>query len=139
MSLPQTENPIVLRTEFSDQATWEKICVMLRKPVGLFRFKANVEFLDDRNYEGINMEQLLELVPDEYNHNFIFLVDHIAVRLPDHPILVVDLFDEPGRNFRAVPKEIQGIENNLSIANMDFEEFASSVDNSGVFRGFPRS
>jgi len=28
--------------------------------------------------------------------------------------------------------------NNLSIANRDFEEFANSVDEDGVFRGFPR-
>jgi hypothetical protein len=31
---------------------------------------------------------------------------------------------------------IQSIQNNLSIANMDFEEFANSVDDDGVFRGF---
>jgi hypothetical protein len=30
-----------------------------------------------------------------------------------------------------------GIENNLSIANMDFEEFAENVDDDGIFRGFP--
>ena len=29
-------------------------------------------------------------------------------------------------------------ENNLSIANMDFREFAESVDPDGVFRGFPQ-
>jgi uncharacterized protein DUF6924 len=29
-----------------------------------------------------------------------------------------------------------GVENNLSLANMDFEEFADSVDADGVFRGF---
>jgi len=28
------------------------------------------------------------------------------------------------------------VENNLSLANMDFEEFADSVDADGVFRGF---
>jgi len=27
---------------------------------------------------------------------------------------------------------------NLSIANMDFEEFANAVDEHGEFRGFPR-
>lgn len=31
------------------------------------------------------------------------------------------------------------VENNLSIANMGFEEFADSADEKGVFRGFPRS
>lgn len=29
-----------------------------------------------------------------------------------------------------------GVENNLSLANMGFEEFADAVDEDGVFRGF---
>jgi hypothetical protein len=28
------------------------------------------------------------------------------------------------------------VENNLSIANMDFIDFAESVDEDGIFRGF---
>jgi hypothetical protein len=28
-----------------------------------------------------------------------------------------------------------GVENNLSLANMDFDEFADAVDADGVFRG----
>jgi hypothetical protein len=60
----------------------------------------------------------------------------MAVLQPDHPLLVIDLQGEPGREFRAIPSQIQAIENNLSIANMGFEEFAEAVDASGVFRGF---
>jgi hypothetical protein len=30
-----------------------------------------------------------------------------------------------------------GVENNLSVSNMGFEEFADKVDQDGVFRGFP--
>jgi uncharacterized protein DUF6924 len=29
------------------------------------------------------------------------------------------------------------VENNLSIANMDFDEFADAVDQDGVYRRFP--
>jgi hypothetical protein len=32
-----------------------------------------------------------------------------------------------------------GVENNLSIANMVFAEFAGAVDEDGVFRGFSES
>jgi hypothetical protein len=56
----------------------------------------------------------------------------------EHHLLVIDLAREPGREFRAVPSAIQSIENNLSIANMDFAEFAGAVDEDGVFRDFPR-
>jgi hypothetical protein len=80
--------------------------------------------------------QLLSLIPQGVNHTFIFIVDRIALTPPDHPILVVDLHTEPGRTFRVIPSEMGGVENNLSLANMDFEEFAESVDEEGIFRGF---
>ena len=52
--------------------------------------------------------------------------------------VVVDLYDEPGRTFRVIPRELWGVENNLSLANMDYSDFADNVDADGVFRGFPR-
>jgi hypothetical protein len=55
----------------------------------------------------------------------------------DHLVLVVDLLGSDVRHpFRSVPSELWGVDNNLNIANMDWEEFANSVDESGVFRGF---
>jgi uncharacterized protein DUF6924 len=137
--IPETENALILRTDFSNDATWKTICRMIQKPVGIFRFRANVQFLDDTEYAGITRDQLLELIPRDYGHSFIVVVDRTAISLPDHPLLIVDLYERSGHEFRALPSQIQGIENNLSIANMDFEEFAESVDESGIFRGFPRS
>jgi hypothetical protein len=52
---------------------------------------------------------------------------------------VVDLYAEPGRTFRVVPRETWAVENNLSIANMDFAEFADRADPDGIFRGFPEA
>ena len=137
--IPKTENALVLRTDFSDQAIREKICQMIQKPVGIFRFRANVEFLDDIEFADLTQEQLLERIPRNYNHSFIILVDQTAISHPDHPLLIVDLYERSGREFRAIPSQVQSIENNLSIANMDFEEFAHSVDEDGIFRGFPRT
>lgn len=137
--IPNTENPLVLRTDFSDNAAWERICKLIRQPVSLLRFRANVEFVDDAAYEDISKDQLLELIPNDYAHSFIIFVDRTAISRPEHPLLVVDLYEKSGREFRALPSQVQGIENNLSIANMDFEEFADSVDQDGIFRGFPKT
>ena len=71
-----------------------------------------------------------------YPHSFVFVVDREAVSNPEFPILVVNLRRDHGRVFRAIPSTIQSIENNLSIANMSFFEFANAVDADGVFRGF---
>jgi len=96
-----------------------------------------VEILDDSQFSGTNVEQLLKDVPSEFPHTFLFVFDQTSASQPDHPILVIDLFDQPGRTFRAIPSEIHWIESNLSISNMDWEDFADCVDEDGVFRGFP--
>lgn len=135
--IPDTENAPVLRADFSDQAAWEEICREIQRPVGILRFRANVNFIDDVGFADITKDQLLELIPANYNHSFIVVADRTAISGAEHPLFIIDLFDESAREFRAIPSTIQGIENNLSIGNMDFEEFADSVDEDGVFRGFP--
>lgn len=135
-TIPHTENALVLRTGFGDDAAWKEICATIREPAGAFRFQAYVDFLDDRAYEGLDIERLLVLVPPGYNHSFIVVADSVSMAHPERPLLVVELYDGSGQSFRAVPRQIQSIENNLSIANMDFDEFASAVDGDGIFRGF---
>ena len=44
-----------------------------------------------------------------------------------------------GRSFRCVAGEVASIAANLAIANMDFSDFADSVEDDGVFRGFEPS
>jgi hypothetical protein len=134
-NIPETKNALVLRTDFSDDTAWEAICAAIEKPVGLFR--AYVDFLSDPQYKDLTPETLLSLIPANSNHTFIFVVDHDTISMPEHPILVVELYWERGRAFRVIPSEMWGIENNLSIGNMDFEDFADAVDPDGVFRGFP--
>jgi|SRR5689334_19558002 len=138
-AIPETQDALVLRTDFSNQAAWDEICTTIREPVGDFHFVANVEILDNIEYAGLTTNRLLEFIPRDYHHSFIVVADQIAISHPDHPLLIVDLYERTGREFRAIPSQIQSIENNLSIANMDFEEFANAVDEDGIFRGFPEN
>lgn len=138
--LPTTDHPLVLRTDFENDSAWQAICNLIGQPVHDVLadedFYAYVDFLDNPSFRDLTEQDLLARVPSEYCHSFIFVVDKTATQSPEFPILVMDLGDERGRTFRAIPSEIQGIENNLSISNMDFSEFAESVDGDGVFRGF---
>ncbi len=93
--------------------------------------------MDDREFRGLTKEQLLDRVPNDYRHTFLLVVDTTATQHPELALLVLDLYADRGRAFRAIPSQIQAIENNLSIANMSFFEFADNVDEDGVFRGFP--
>ena len=130
-----TEHSLVRRTDYADDATWDILSAAIQAPVGEFR--AYVTLVSNPNYRGLNVAQVCELLPAGFRHSFLFVVDEIAIRDPEHPVLVIDLHDKPGRTFRVIPSEMWGVENNLSIANMDFEDFADNVDVDGVFRGFP--
>ena len=133
--LPRTANPLVIRTCFESQEAWETVCGFIRAP----QYYANVDLLDDIEFENLAAEDLLARLPGDYPHSFLLVVDCVTIRPPEFPVLVIDLYADRGRSFRAIPSEIQGIENNLSIANMDFFEFADNVDEDGIFRGFPES
>ena len=132
--LPANQNSLLLRADFSDESAWQSICVAVQEPVGDFR--AYVECVSDRAFEGVTPAEIPALVPEGSYRSFVFLVDRIAIASAEQLILVVDLRREPGRSFRVVPRAAWSVENNLSIANMDFSDFADSVDANGVFRGF---
>lgn len=132
--LPDTRAAPVLRTDFSDQADWEAICVEIQRPSPR-GFKASVTFIDDRAYEGLPKDRLLAAVPQKDSHRFMFVVDTATVTKPDHPVLVINLRARSGAEFRAVTSEIHSIEDNLSLANMDFKEFAGAAAKNGGFRG----
>jgi hypothetical protein len=127
------ENALVIRTDFSDDAVWATICYEMQRPRE-FGFRAKLDFLSDRDYEGMTVDELVALAPE--SHTFFLVVDSRTVTDPEHPFLVVDYFDRPARTLRAIPAVTWSVENNLSIANMDFDDFLTSADPDGVFRGY---
>ena len=131
--LPRSDQALVIRTDFSDDIAWNAVVSAIRQPVD--GFYAYVELVDDPAFRDLTVEQLVAL-RDDLSKSYTIVADGITMREAEHPLLVVDLIEELGRTFRAVPSAIQSIENNLSIANMDFWEFADNVDPDGVFRGF---
>jgi hypothetical protein len=134
--LPSTKHPIVLRTDFSNENEWKMICDEIITPNPEFGFIPNVVIASDTSFQDYTEEQLLSDSTTEYNHAFIFIVDKAAMINPEHPILCLGLQHNRGLKFRTIPSEMWGIENNLSISNIDFEEISSAVDNEGIFRGF---
>lgn len=138
MLFPNTDNAPVIRTDFDDQLAWVAICELIRRPVNDTGedFFAYVDFVDDVKFRDMSNAEILACAPVDFKHTFLFVVDRVATHKLEFPVLVVDLHREPGRTFRTIPSQIQGIENNLSISNMDFCGFADNIDEGGVFRGF---
>ena len=135
--LPHTERALVLRTDFTDDAAWLTLCASIQKPHGLFL--ANVSCVCDRDYEGVTTEELVAAAAaegEEAFRTYLFIADRVALSLPDAAVLVLDLFDEPGSTFRVVPSQLGSVENNLSLGNMDFRDFADAAGTDGIFRRF---
>lgn len=132
MSEFEERSPII-RTDFSDESTWESLRAAIEAPVGDFR--AHVRFVSDPANSDATPAQIVERMKDG-TEPFVFIVDRTAITHPDRSILVIDLHDEPGRSFRVIPSEMWAVQNNLALANMDFREFAEAVDADGIFRGF---
>jgi len=97
---------------------------------------ATAEVLDDRAYQDLTTEQILGLVPEDHQHRLLAVADKATMSSSEMPLLVIDLFEEPRGEIRVIASEFWSIENNLSLANMDFDEFAGAVDEDGIFRGF---
>ena len=159
MTTQDEQNTWVIRTDFSDDAKWAAVKDEISAPqtddIVEQAFYAYVQFVSDSKYSGVECNAVVHSLPGDYPGFLCFIVDETTLTNDEHPILVVDFAPnsiEPEayertpkqtptddiKTFRAIPSTIQSIENNLSIANMDFEDFATSVDDDGVFRGFPR-
>jgi hypothetical protein len=134
--IPATENPLVLRTDFSDERMWKSLCKALQDPED--EFSPELDLVSDPAFNGIAATELSSLVSESSSHTFAFIVDRAALTQSGNPILAIDLHDKPGRTFRVIASAVGEVANNLSIANMDFDEFAEAVDKDSVYRGARR-
>ncbi|MBB2940544.1 hypothetical protein FB565_000248 [Actinoplanes lutulentus] len=134
MWLQDSEFSLVIRTDFAHSGEWVRIRSAIAEPQTEDEFAALVTFVDDPANDGLTVPRLLEKVPAGSNHAIAFLVDAKALTHPDSPVLVVNIRD--GATFRAVPSEMWTVQSNLALANMDWEDFATSVNDDGILRGF---
>lgn len=135
-TLPRSDRTLLLRTDFSDEAAWAALCAAAQSP-SEEGFQARLDCVSDPTCNRLTVEQLVALAPKGSGPSFVFVADHIALTDAEQPVLVVDLHHEPGHSFQVIPREPWGVENNLSIGNMDYNTFVENPDADGVFRGFP--
>ncbi|MFF8929242.1 DUF6924 domain-containing protein [Streptomyces longwoodensis] len=137
MPLPQPDDltSLVLRTDFGDEGAWKAV----RAALDAADDHPHATYVSDLRFAGVGVQALVaeEAAADEDEQIVhLFLADAATMKDPGHPLLAVDLSDEPGRTFRVPARWFPEISANLSIANMDFAEFADAADGSGTFRGF---
>ena len=157
MSDETSNKPWLVRTDFSGDAMWNNLTAQVLAPQLELEqeFFAEVECISNGKFEGLDPEAVVHLLPDSYNCFFCMVADRYTFKTAGLPILVIGFAPvddtsadfrrhprqvpaEEIKSFRALPKTIQSIENNLSLANLDFDDFLRSVESDGIFRGFPQ-
>jgi hypothetical protein len=64
----------------------------------------------------------------------VLVADKRALADDEFPILVVDISGENLPSFRVACKCLWAVQNNLSLANMDWAEFSEATALDGVYR-----
>jgi hypothetical protein len=150
-TLRADENPPVVRTDFSSDPAWKDLCrdaatipSEVREGVAQM-LAANggdpaqrvemVGFIDDSQYAGFSPAQLRKLVPRDSPWGCLLIADGRTFADPVRPLLVLELAPTRSRTFRTIPAAAWANASNLSIGNVDWEDFANHVDSDGVYRG----
>ena len=134
-------SPLV-RTDFSSEEAWLRLTeeALAEYDSGFGDvFQADVEPISDPAFSGATWQVVRAAVPaDDEGASVMFIADATTFASPDHPILAVDLLDDPANTpFRCIPPELWSVTANINIANMDWHDFTDAADSDGVFRGFP--
>ncbi|MFG3005897.1 DUF6924 domain-containing protein [Streptomyces calvus] len=135
LPVPEDLTSMVLRTDFGDEAAWLAVRTAIDEADG----HPHATYVSHPRFAGMSIETLIDeasAAEDDDHPGYVFLADAITMTDPSVPLLAVDLHDEPGRQFRVPAQWYPEISANLSIANMDFADFADEVDDSGTFRGW---
>lgn len=129
-TIPTQGDAPLIRTDFSDDAAWRDLraAAEAESPEG---FRAYLAVLDDPGFRDLTPARLLAIAGAP-GRPVIFIADAETFASPERPILCLE--PSTGRSFRVVPAGLWAVENNLSVANMDFEEFLEEADADGVLR-----
>ena len=140
--------PLLVRTDFTDDAAWDQVRQEATREYGPDGFCANVEPVSDPQWAGAAWEAVKAAAPvdEDTGPNVLFIADAITFASPAHPVLVVDLADKflsvtefpeiANRTpFRCIPSALWDVENNLSIANLRWEDYAGNLDGGEDYRG----
>ncbi|MQY30928.1 DUF6924 domain-containing protein [Nocardia aurantia] len=133
----QSMDAVVVRTDFSDPAAWDRVIRELRSP-WFDDDPVEPYLISDPRLTDAPAEQVVREVRGaqsaEGTPGAVFIADSITMREPGNPLLAVttewdgrafeDDEDEYVTQFRLLPDAAVEISTNLDLGNMDFADFA---------------
>ncbi|MBV6698914.1 hypothetical protein KV557_17630 [Kitasatospora aureofaciens] len=135
---------LIIRTDYDDEAAWRAVVAEVAQPWGPDgEFETYVHVVDDPVWAGATPEAVLATVRRDEELCVVFVADGATMQSAHHALLALDiaaededldpmydqeLIDSPqAREFRATPAAVHDVHANLSIANLDFEDFAEAA------------
>ena len=134
MQFPTSDRTPLIRTDFSHDEAWRRV-VAAASSASADGFQANLHVVDDDSFAGADPVAIAEAANRSSDFALLIIADSATMSDSEMPLLCLEP-SSPGERLRVVPAEVWAVENNLSLANMDFAEFAAAADPDGVFRGF---
>ncbi|GHH69235.1 hypothetical protein GCM10018793_01380 [Streptomyces sulfonofaciens] len=146
---------LVIRTHFDDENAWQEVVVAMDEPWDDGEADSTSHVVDDRAWAGATVDQVKAAVREqEPDLHVVFIADEVTMQADHHALLAVNMDDEPnyldkeydvehgttfGRQFRIAPNEASGLDCNLMLGNMDYEDWAETAARSadGVFHCWP--
>ncbi|MFD9428699.1 MULTISPECIES: DUF6924 domain-containing protein [unclassified Streptomyces] len=135
---------LVIRTDFSDDDSWNAVVGELHRPWGPGgEFAAAVQLVDAPAWSGATADEVLAAVVDE-DLIVVFLADRGTMKSPARALLALstvwedvsgldpvyyqELIESPDpREFRALPAAVHGVQVDLALGNVDFAEYAGAA------------
>ena len=128
------ENTPLVRTWFGDEGGWRELLSATRAP-SIDGFLAYVDVVEDPSLDGATPSQVAALLPTKSEYSIAILADQRSMTDAEQPLLVVlDNGSGDPPELRVVPSALWCIENNMSLANMYWEDFVGAADKDGVLR-----
>lgn len=135
--MPPDFGAAAVRTAYGDDDAWQKTWDALVAPYpepDMDWDGANLIPVESAELAALGLDAVAAL-PREGYHSAIVVIDDQSLR--DHTAVVMSTSEtDELRMLRTTPEQLQGILVNLSLGNMDLEEFLDYVGEDGVFRGF---
>lgn len=134
---------LVIRTDFSDDESWNAVLEELRRPWGPSgEFPAGVQVVDVPTWSGATADEVLAAVDDDDYLSVVFLADRHTMESPVRALLALtttwedesdldpvyyqELLDSPEpQEFRAEPAAVHSVHANVTLGNLGFAEFAA--------------
>lgn len=125
---------MLIRTEFSDSKTWQAIVDATTRE-NSDGFVANLTVVSDPAWASASVQDVLTAHAGDKERAVAFVFDAAALSDEKHSLLCINLASKKARTMRVLPSAVWSVENNLSLGNMEWRDFASALVE-GVFVGF---